>query len=650
MPTRPRHEVTPAPQLAIATPRHAARAARTASGRAVEWCYFGTDGSQRAAAAKAVPEASWVPVGEAVTRVATEVKQEFLDWIADIGRSQRHQVNWWASALASSNPLESDLFLLFCYTRLVHEWLIPSERSESRDEHSGPLRLVIVEDPWLALTLRRQLARHPHVVWAGNSLGACLQDAISWLVKIPRVMAATLVLALRSWWIVQRRFRAAGESIPQDTTLIYTWIQPHAFSTSGMLTDGWTGRLKELLGSQGQRVRRLTPASVPPSLLPQLQPFADQCLMTPRYLTLFQIVRAVCSWCRPQRLSRLARCRGLDYRWLLYRELLREWGQADFGSYRLGYFGMREVARCHGHRVRALIYPFENQPWEKLLCLAWRAEAPRARLIGYQHAWVPSLLLPYSLATGQEADAPLPDRIVANSAFNLACLTEGGYPASRLIHGGAFRYEYLHAVSWHATNGAHAVQTDRPARTVLVTFPISRAHAGSLFAELLSEFRHPLLLDGAPVRFMLKCHPALPMERLSQGLVALPSWMEVSHTPLGQLLPNVDLLLYVGPTSSWWEARLHGVPVLKYRTDFLDMDAGASVEGMEVSPCAQGTLRASIETLLRQPSNRSRSHHCLVEQMFGRVDEHVWTTLVKSAEDVDASRGDRTAASRVRSR
>ncbi len=565
-------------------------------------------------------------VGEAVTRVATEMKQPFLDWIADMGRSQKDQVNWWASSLASSSPLASDLFLLVCYTRLVQEWL--------HTDREGPLRLVIVEDPWLALTLRRQFARHPRVRWCGGSVAACLSDAIRWVAKIPWVMGATLRSAIQSFLIVKRVFRHVADGVeeaPQGLTLIYTWIEPRSFSTPGTLTDGWTGRLKELLGREGACVKRLTPASLQPSLLPHLRPVADQCIVTPRYLTLWQIVRAVCGWCRLQRLPHVARYQGWDYRFLLYRELLREWGQANFGYYRLGYAAMHALARREGPRVQTIIYPFENQPWEKLLCLAWRAAAPHVKLIGYQHAWVPSLLLPYSLATGQSEHAPLPDLIVANSAFNLACLAEGGYPASRLVNGGALRYEYLHAASWRATpNGARTAPSGGTGRTVLVTLPISRAHAMSLCAALVSEFRRPLLLDGQLVRFLLKCHPALPMARLSPDPVTLPPWMVLSQAPLGQLLPSVDLLLYVGPTSSWWEARLHGVAVLKYLTDLIDMDAGASVDGMQVSSCTHKTLRTSIDALLRQPSITRPSDDRLVEHMFGRVNEPVWTTLVKT--------------------
>lgn len=612
-------------RLLVVAPERAARAARTVAGCAFEWCYLGTDPSRRAAVAAALHGARWIRVGDAVTRVATEMKQPFLDWLDAIGRQQRNQVNWWASAFASNNPLESGLFLLVCYTRLVQEWL--------QTDREGPLRLVIVEDPWLALTLRRHLARHPRVTWCGGSLGACLQDAMSWLAKIPRVMGATWLSAIRSFLIVKRMFRHRADGfddVPQPLTLIYTWIEPRSFSTSGTLTDGWTGRLKELLSRHGGCVKRLTPASVPPSLLPRLRPLAEQCVVTPRYLTLFQIARAVCGWSRLRQLPRVAQCRGWDYRFLLYREQLREWGQADFGYYRLGYVAMRELARRHGRCVQTIVYPFENQPWEKLLCLAWRAGAPHVKLIGYQHVWVPSLLLPYSLAAGQSERAPLPDLIVANSAFNLACLIEGGYPASKLVNGGALQYEYLHAASWRATsNGARAAQTDRAARIVLVTFPIARAYAWNLFAALLSEFRDPLLVDGEPVRFVLKCHPGLPMERLAQGPVTLPPWMAVSHAPLEQLLPDTDLLLYVGPTSSWWEARLHGVPVLKYRTDLMDMDAGASVEGMQAPSCAHETLRTSVEGLLRQPSVRKRSDDRLVEHMFGRVNELAWATFVK---------------------
>lgn len=618
-------------------PRHAAQVARAYADQPLDWCYFGTNASQRVAFAGTLAHLKRVDMAEELTRVAYEMKQPFLDWMIEIGRDQPDPVSWWASSLASGSPLQTDVFLLVCYTQLVEGWLRAPQSAPAR-------RMIIVEDPWLGLAFRRQFRGDPRVACHGGGRTACLLDAAVWLGKAPRVALATVRSALTSFVLARWMFpQVAGRLGDADhrTALIYTWIRPECFSTPGSLHDPWTGRLETILSAEGGHVTRLSSTDIQPPLLGRLKRHGVPCVVTPRHLRLRDLVRALCAGFRVHRLGRLASCRGWNYGWLLFREILREWGQADFGHYRLGYFAMRRVAARYGADVQCVIYPFENQPWEKLLCLAWRTCAPHVKLIGYQHAWVPPLLLPYTLGRGAEELVPLPDQIVTNSEFNLERLVEGGYPRARLVNGGALRHEYLNAamrdVAHRRTDALG--RSKRTTAVVLVTFPISRSPAVSLLADLLAAFKEPLMSNGAetePVRFLLKCHPALPLHRVLERGVTLPSWMAPSQAALEQLLPAINLLLYVGPTSAWWEAFLSGVPVLKYQADLIDIDAGNTPDAMPVPTCSSASLRASIEAMLQDRQRRQPVEARLIERMYGRVNEALWQSVVRARPEAAA--------------
>ncbi len=614
----------------LTTPSRAARWARAGSPREREWCYFGADAAQRARLEGVLAPAKRVELAEGLTRVAYDEKQPFLDWLLEVGRHQPDHVSWWSSTVATCSPLQTDMFLLACYTRLLEAWL--------REPPPGPQRLIVVEDPWLGLTLRRHVQRDSRVVCDGVGFLACARDAVLRIGKAPRVALATLYSAVRSFVLTRRLFPRVADLAPghpPGSTLLYTWIRPESFSAPGRLNDPWTGRLDTILNHQDGRVVRLSSSDIPPALLRRLQRHGVPCLVTPRHLTLGDLVRALGAWFRVQRLERLPRYQGWDYRWLLAREELREWSRSDFWHYRLGYFATRRIAARYGRQVQSVIYPFENQPWEKLFCLAWRECAPHVKLIGYQHSWVPPLLLPYALANGAWDLLPLPDQIVTSSEFNLERLSDGGYPAEQLLNGGALRHEYLHTKLDEIARqrAARAEGHGGEAPTVLVTFPLSRPHAGSLLADFLSAFREPLILkpgrDGT-VQFQLKFHPVLPLGHLLPAGVALPPWMTIVHAPMEQLLPGTDLLLYVGPTSSWWEAFLSGVPVLKYRTDLIDIDAGNQADAMPVPVCSGATLRASLDRLLRgdRPA-AGRPPAGLVEKMYGRVNEALWVSVTR---------------------
>jgi surface carbohydrate biosynthesis protein (TIGR04326 family) len=457
---------------------------------------------------------------------------------------------------------------------------------------------------------------------------------------MPSAVAVTVLWALKTLVIVPRTSRKLMTPDAAEgprAVWIYSWIEPRCFTTPGRFTDPWTGRLEDILSAQGERVQRLTPLEIPSGLLPWLTTSRSRFILTPRALTLRDVFRAVFHvfWIHGRR--RVAAFRGWDYSPLLWREQLREWGQPHGAHCRMFYAVMRRIARRHRHVVKCLIYPFENQPWEKLFCLAWREQAPDVTLIGYQHSWVPSLLLPYALGATERETLPLPDRIVTNSPFNHRALITGGFPEAKLVNGGALRHEYLHAVTNDTPRNASQAtpSSGRQPRMVLVVFPLHEAYANGLLTDLLEEFRAPLTVEGLtePVRFLVKLHPSLPLNRFYRHSLALPPWIILSDQPTREGLAQADLLLYAGPTSTWWEAALSGVPVVKYQPDLLDIDAGQGLPGLRVERCTRATLRATLCRVLQGVSQQSRSKPSGLEEVFSKVDEEVWRSLVRSDAD-----------------
>jgi len=572
-----------------------------------------------------------VPVGETLTRLAYELKQPFLDWLAVMGRAQPDPVIWWGSTLASRSPLQTDIFLLVCYAELVHRWIEQAAPSSSR--------LVVIEDPWLAVVLKRRYGHDRRVGFSGSPLRSCLLDAAVWLLRTPLTTVRTLLGSIKLMLVARvvcgRRDRL-GTTGTQRAVLLYTWIEARCFPSPGTFADPWTGRLEEILSARGHQVWRLTALDIPARLLMRLRPFAERLVVTPRYVRFRDIVRSISCQFRIHRRDQVSRFGEWNLAPLLCRAQLQEWGLGRFAHYQLLYFSMCRIAERLGHKVQCLVYPFENQPWEKVSCLAWRQEAPQVRLVGYQHAWAPPLLLSYFLGAHEHEILPLPDRIVANSEFNLRLLRAGGYPPERLVNGGALRHEYLHSAAERHPNRLIERGLTRQSRgwVVLVTLPLLAPQAGSLFADLVEEFQQPLVLGGdePPVMFIMKCHPRLPAELFYHGKVRLPAWMSFSQEPMRTVLPRTDLLLYIGPTSSWWEAWLSGVPVLKYQADLLDIDSGPTIDGGAVHTCSRDTLRFAITSLLGAAAPRQRPGPQRIEEFFGRVDEEVWTAVVTGEE------------------
>jgi hypothetical protein len=607
-------------------PRQVNVLARKLSADTLEWCYFGMNPSRREKMTAMLASAQAINIAEELNRVACEIKQPFLDWIAAIGSRQADKLNWWASKLATKSPLQTDFFLLVCYHQLFQSWVAEGPRSRTR--------IVIVEDPWLRSLLQRDFAI------AG---AACLSSKYEiaaatayWLARVP--LAIGYVIAYYAWMkllaglVLPCSLSVGGKPLAGPRAiLLYTWIEPSCFRSSGRLADVYTGRLEDVLVKQGETVVRLTPLAIPAKFLWRLRSAVRELVATPRYLGLGDILRAAVSAFRLDDVKTVVPLLGGDFSPLLARELLRERGHPAFAGYQLSYFAQRRVARAHGGRLKCVIYPFENQPWEKMLCLAWKHEAPHVRLIGYQHASIPTLLLSFFLGKDEPASVPLPDFIVTNGKATLDLLRVGGFPEEKLADGGALRFEHLFRMEKkHRTGGAAKQDEYR----VLVGFPTFQPPAACLLRDLLELFPTPYLdAHHQPrVTFVLKCHPDLPWKRLGRAGTPLPAWFAVSERRLDELIEEADLFLYVPPTGSWQEAYWAGVPVLKYRGEYLDVDSTAVLGGEELPVCTRDTLRASLtRILLASRSSMTGDPQASLHHRFSVVDESVWAKLVRSA-------------------
>ena len=611
----------------VTDPGHVKRLSRKFSPERPHWCYFGTDTTKLRMTVRAFASCPRVSFAEELNRIAYELKQPFLDWIAEIGARQDDQLNWWASKLASKSTLQTDFFLLVCYYVLFKSWVACMDGSS--------VRVVVVEDPWLRFLIHRDFAAVPQVGITGRANVDVVVNASYWLARSPFSMLYVVMIYLwrkfSAWLILPTsRDSETGSASERSEIFLFTWIEPSCFTSPNKLTDAYTGRLEDILAKHGESIKRFTPVAIKTEYLRRLKPVAQSLVVTPHYLGLLDILRAAISFFWIKGLKETGAFKGCDYLPLFYREVLREWGHPGFAACMLSYLTMRRLARVYGDHVKCVIYPFENQPWEKMLCLAFRKEAPAARLIGYQHASVPPLLLSYFLGRNEAAYVPLPDVIVTNGESGLNLLKQGGLPEEKLITGGAFRHEHLFSFKRRKN---HQVKAGDGRSRILVALPLTRMHAEPLLQDLLELFESPFF-GANQVELVVKCHPDLPLAMLLDKSEGLPQGFTVTETPLRDLFDMVDGFLYAAPTSSWCEAYVAGLPVLKYRSDSLDID-WADALNLETLPiCSRESLKQRIEDLLRDsPAVPAGSRTGLVERIFSPVNESVWLKLVANESD-----------------
>lgn len=632
----------------VIRPRHARRFARRFRGQAIRWCYLGHQPRGRARAAAAFPAQSYTDIDDALGRMASDLRHSFVEWIASIGAQQRHPHRWWASRLASHNTLQTDLFLLYGYACVAREWLTqPDEPS---------IRIAVVEDPWLAIVLRQWTAHSRQAQCAGGDWAGTIPQTAVWCLKAAWTRCYFLLWAAWLWFHTRHGSRETPSTRRQDeraTVLLFTWIDDRCFSTTGAFHDSYTGRLEQLLTRRGIAVRRFTPLHVGISRgwLRRLQQKFPRIIVTAQYLRVDDLLAATASWFSIDRLRDRSQFQGMDYAPLLQRELLCEWSSLDFPSHQLWSRAIRRLARAVGWRATAVIYPWENQPWEKVLCWAFQTEAPGSQRIGYQHTIMSPLLLNSTMGRTALTVTPLPDTIIVNGPIGRRLLEEGGFPPRRMADGGTLRFEHLFSphgsepaterASWLGPQNGRSNQRIR----VIVALPILPQPAQGLIQALLAvgpqliEEHQPDVLE-----FIVKPHPLLRKDTWLSLMKTAGAWLTWSDQPLSTWLEFASIFLYVPPSSSAWEAYLKGLTLLRYRdasqAGQLDLDPTAAL-GDEIPTCTSSTLNASLRTAIRycqtSPRRDRSARMARLRDIYSPVDESVWTTMTTRAARAEAA-------------
>jgi len=141
-----------------------------------------------------------------------------------------------------------------------------------------------------------------------------------------------------------------------------------------------------------------------------------------------------------------------------------------------------------------LIYPFENQPWEKMLVMAFK----RFNKIAFQHSTMPPDWLDYKMSIYEE-DAPVPENILTTGKVWSECL-RNGFPKSNIKEVGALRFSYLF-------DRTLKKNSNDSRKNITVLLAISTSLSVSLQRQLLKILN---IMDLSRYGIRVKAHPYLP--------------------------------------------------------------------------------------------------------------------------------------------
>lgn len=570
----------------------------------VPWLYLGKDLEKREAVGRRLGEKGLLDLGGRLHEAAETLRQPFLDFIAALGRIQEDRFGWWASTCSWKEAGASDLFLLVCYQHMV------TCLERARQVNEPPLVLVI-EDPWLLRQLKEALTGKGGVEFHGTAplWPLCLQAMALGLVA--RVVWA---LRLAKNYLLQAWFWTCQEpAIPPRLKVgIYSPPQARSLAKPDGWIDPYLGNLSALLEKAGYTVLRFCPPEMGgfERALGQRSQYFRPLILS---ITVSGVLRALFATWRP-RWPSPSEVAGQPVHWLLRREWWKD-------RWRSSYFLFRVFSQCmlkllESEQFAALIYPYENQPWEKLLVL--NARSCGVGTIGYYHsAGLARFTLSFFHGAGESDYHPLPDLIVTSGSYAQELLRTGGTPSDRLVMGGSLRFQYL-----LTDDEPVPIASSGETVKVLVALPLDGTLARHLLHALRRAFPDGGRAEG--IEFSVKLHP---VGSITEKSIQWPA--AVLPGRFVDVLRPCHIVIYSG-SSTGLEALALRRRVIRYRSELLlDLDVAALIGGHDIVDCSDHDLRTTLLSVARTPAPSSEKEWSeSLKRIFSPVKESVWLECI----------------------
>ena len=460
---------------------------------------------------------------------------------------------------ACCNPSPSDLGEMLAWDRLVGEVAAME----------GTV-LVVSDDPWLF----RQLETLP-----GVSAGRRPALVAAVLRRRLRGLAARTKTALRMAWSAwATRRQRANAAAGQPALLVYG----HGASRA----DGTDVYFGDLLATT-PALRRVLHTDAPPGTAASLAGDGRTSALHAWGSAVYALWALPFARWRPRRCDLAGR-----HGWLVRRAVVRE-----------GATGAPAMTRWQKHcqarwlrdmRPRAVIWPWENQPWERPLVRAARAAG--VHTAGYLHTIVGHHMWNQSPRANRDGLDAIPDTILCNGPGYAQDLERQGMPPPRMEMAGAYRFSPPAPLA-HDPDGPVFVALSG---TLAVTAELMRAVADA---------------GGRGRRFLVKEHPMYPY-----GFRESEAVRRTTHDLYHQ--PPLAAVVYAA-SAVGLEAHLAGLPVVRFvpsrrvATDILP-------PGIDLPAADASTLADTLASLERTPPPPW-------EAVFRPVDPAVWRRHLDAA-------------------
>ena len=607
--------------IIICPPRKSSiiKALRQLKGKSYRWIYLGENSSRALAIEHYFGSGNQrLEIGNKLQETARSLRQAYIDYIGKLS-IVNNSLEWWANSFSDKNLWFSKTFLYTCYMSLCRELVNSGEKEnllllgENRTIRQGILANLLASSEHEILDIETPVQEKLHTI---------INNVKSIINKVKHLAVTIYHMSLA------RRYRlpppGSQTSNGEGITLIHNWVYDYSFDDSGKYHDTYLGQLADYLKNKGKRVvisPYLLYATSYRRTLKKLKKNLDYFLLPEAYLKFSDALRTFFKTLSYQDKRIYPDFQDIKIAAIVSGDMKQYLEKTDMTHNLLFYEAIKRWKQA-GITIESFIYPYENQTWEKVFCLALRKYYPSTKITGYQHATVPKMLLNYFFSRDELPVLPFPDKVITTGKYTERLFREAGYDPAKVDCGGAIRYASL-------TQKKDVLpKRDISHPVILVALSMDENETVELTSKVTKAFR-----DTKQYRIIFKFHPDFPYRFVKRKMGDLPQQFEVSEQPINKLLQDSNLMIY-SSTATSIEAIALGVPVLHINSDFtIDRDNLAdSPPGVRESAGTPSDILKAAEKILKMDekelSRRRQLWAEVVADMFGPVDENTFDLFV----------------------
>ena len=345
--------------------------------------------------------------------------------------------------------------------------------------------------------------------------------------------------------------------IPSNAIVFRTWLVPRSFQKNG-LTDDYFRQLPIDLAPFENVLISFTSTDL--SLLKQfgsVQRSGNQ-IMSYGLLTLFDVISLFLDYIFTALIQTKKRFKleGKDITSCINHSLLLDYLELrSFEAYTEKY----KCNKLVQYNIKAFVYVFENQSWEKVCCYMLRNK--NIRLIGYQSSGFSPVFLNFFPSQLDSEIHPMPDILLTVGDHFRSYLLNNGHYRINIKTFAAMRFSYPSVNSAYLIDPPYLQVIGR----ILYAFPVQFEQYEPTIKDLISVFK------GSNIQVDLKVHPLYELSDI-KNIFSLPdNFCIVDEVNVDLLSKTYDCVLF-NDNSFGIESLLKGVKSYQYCKNIAFLD------------------------------------------------------------------------------